>query len=375
MNKFKNIIITSLILVIFTILYIISSIYSNNSDQESRYYTRDSYTILGPNGGYPVSSDEIIITNEDRSNIVNKNLTIAIALHHGSSDFSKALLRGIKNTCLILKIDIIAITDCNFDPDQQTQDYNRIIELNPDILVTLVVDREKSSKPLRKAVDKGIKLVFLSNIPMDFKHATDYAGVVSDDLFLMGQFIAEMIIEDLQGQGTVGYFYHDADFYVTNKRDQSVKTVLSISMTNVEIIEEVGIKNPFEAEDQVYDFVQRYPNIDAIYIPWDTLAEGAVRALRRLGNKKVKVYTIDLGMYNVLDMLHNGNIKGVIADYPFILGETLVKTGALSAIGKYTPPFITVPGTKVRRYNVKSKWEEVFKVRAPDKIYYFDDYQ
>lgn len=374
MYKFKNIIITSLILIILTILYILSTINFSSKTEEKQYYTRDSYTILGPNGGYPVSSDVIKIDNNDRSKIVNNNLTLAIALHDSTSDFSKALLRGIKNTCLILKIDIIAITDCNYDPDQQVIDYENILKQNPDIIITLAVDREKSAKPLRRAVDKGIKLVFLSNIPEDFEHTIDYSAVVTDDLFLMGQFIAEMIIEDLHGNGTVGLFFHDADYFVTNKRDQSVKTVLSISMTNVEIVEEVGIKSPGEAESKVYDFVSRHPEIDAIYIPWDILAEGAVLALKRLGNKDVKVYTIDLGMNNALDMLRNGNIKGIIADYPFVLGETLVKAGALSAIGEYTPPFITVPATKIRRYNVKNKWEEVFKVRAPDQIYYFDDY-
>ena len=77
---------------------------------------------------------------------------------------------------------------------------------------------------------------------------------------------------------------------------------------------------------------------------------------------------MDLGANNVMDMAKGGNMKGVVADLPFVLGETLAKMGALSVLGEETPAFVTVPAIKIDRTNLKTEWKHSLNRPLPNEI-------
>lgn len=325
------------------------------------------YETVGPQGEAPTAYDDVLLSSEDEEAIKSGGYKAAI-LMHTSSDWTNAVVAGASDMFEGLGIEVVAVTDAGFDPNKQRTDVETTMALDPDIIVTLVLDPVSGSVALKQAIDKGIKVVLISNLPSDFSHGTDYAGIVTDDLFQMGESVAQMIGDSLNGKGEVALMYHDANYYVTNQRDQAVEAVLNRDYPDIKIVTKKGIVNPSDGDVIASAILTQFPNVDAIYAPWDTIAEGVVAGVRAAGKKDVGVYTMDLGANNAMDLVKGGSMKGMVADLPYVLGETLAKMGALSVIEKETPPFVTVPAIKVDGDNIESQWERSLNRPLPDDV-------
>lgn len=321
----------------------------------------------GPNGNNAVSYKEINISNDQKDQIRKKNLK-AVLLLHTSSDFTNSIKLGVQESFKNLGIDLVLTTDAGFDSNKQRMDIETAMVLNPDIIITLILDPVSGAVALRPAIEKGIKIVLISNLPKDFKHLKDYASIVTDDLFGMGEAVAQMMNTQLKGKGNVALMYHDANYYVTNQRDQAVKSVLIKEYPGINIITSKGIANPSDAEAIAGAIITQNPNVNAIYAPWDSIAEGVVAAARSANRRDIKIYTMDLGEINALDMAKGRNISGIIADLPYELGETVAKVGALNVINIKTPPFITVPAIKISKDNLEEAWKESLKRDLPKSV-------
>ncbi len=325
------------------------------------------YETIGPMGESPTSYSDISLMDKDVMNIKEGNYRAAI-LMHSSSDWTSAVIDGAKSMFSSLNIEVVAVTDAEMDPNKQRTDIETTLALKPDILITLVLDPVSGSVALKQAIEKGVKVVLISNLPNDFTHGVDYAGIVTDDLFQMGQATAEMIGESLGGKGDVALMYHDANYYVTNQRDKAVEAVLRRDYPEINIVAKKGIANPSDGDVIASAILTQYPSVDAIYAPWDTIAEGVVAGVRAAGKDNVGVFTMDLGANNAMDLVKGGNMKGMVADLPYVLGETLAKMGALSILDKETPAFVTVPAIKVDRDNIESHWKLSLNRDLPEDI-------
>jgi ribose transport system substrate-binding protein len=325
------------------------------------------YETKGPLGEAPTSYSDVVISDADLAAIRNANYKAAILMHE-TSDFVNAIIGGAQDTFKNLGIEVVAVTDANYDSNKQRADIETALARKPDIIITLVVDPVSGAQALRQAVDQGVKIVLMSNLPQGFIHGKDYAGIVTDDLFAMGQAVAEMMGDYLGGKGEVALMFHDADYYVTNQRDKAVEAVLRRDYPGIKIVTRQGVADPAQGEAVTSAILTQYPKVNAVYAPWDTVAEGSVAAVRTSGRKNVGVFTIDLGANNVMDMVTAENMKGIAADLPYMLGETMAKIGVLSKLGKDTPAFTTVPAIKVTKDNVKTEWQRSLNRPLPPEI-------
>lgn len=325
------------------------------------------YETKGPNGEAPTSYQNVVLSAQDMQKVSAGNYKAAILMHE-SSDWVNAVIAGAKDAFAKLNIKVVAVTDAEQDPNKQRTDIETTLALQPDIIITLVLDPVSGSVALKQAVAKGVKIVLISNLPSNFVHGKDYAGIVTDDLFQMGKSVAEMIGSNLGGKGDVALMYHDANYYVTNQRDLAVEATLRRDFPGINIVAKRGIVNANDSETLASAILTQYPAVKAIYAPWDVLAEGAVAAARTSGRKDVGVYTMDLGANNAMDMVKNGAMKGVVADLPYVLGETLATMGALSILGKETPAFVTVPAIKITRSNIETEWQRSLNRPLPAEI-------
>lgn len=353
------------ILTLCLFLTSLSPLLAEGAQEEQR--EEFAYETVGPQGEAPVGYDRIDLSSDDRDLIREKGYKAAI-LMHTSSDWTNAVIAGTKETFANLGVEVVAVTDAEMDPNKQRTDVETTLALQPDIIVTLVLDPVSGSVALKQAVDKGVKVVLISNLPNDFVHGRDYAGIVTDDLFQMGKATAEMIGRSLNGKGRVALMYHDAAYYVTNQRDRAVEAVLRRDYPGIEIVTKKGIVNPSDGDVIASAILTQYPDVDAIYAPWDTIAEGVVAGVRAADREDVGVFTMDLGANNAMDLIKGGNMRGMVADLPYVLGETLAKMGALSALGKETPAFVTVPAIKVDKENIASNWQLSLNRPLPDDL-------
>ena len=322
---------------------------------------------LGPNGEKATASASVTVPDEAVSQLKKGNYRAAL-LWHEQSDFVNAVSLGASDEFARLGIKVVATASAGFDAAKQRSDIETALTKKPNIILALPLDPVTSAAAFKEAVQKGVKLVFLSNVPKGYLHKSDYASIVTDDLFQMGKQAADRLAMAIGKKGEVGYIFHDADYYVTNQRDRAFKSTIERNYSDIKIVSEQGISDPARAEDIANAMLLKNPNLKGIYVTWAGPAEGVLSALRSHGNKTTKVVTLDLSEPVALDMVRKGNVAGIVADEAYELGRAMAAAGARSLAGLDTPAFITAPAITITAENVEKGWMRSLHRAAPKSL-------
>ncbi|MGY0398907.1 MAG: substrate-binding domain-containing protein [Ostreibacterium sp.] len=329
-----------------------------------------SKAVTGPYGYVATPASNITLSDDEVSQIKSKKLKAAL-VWHGSGNWVNALTRGAKDEFAKLGVDVVAETDAQYDAARQANDIETVLALSPDIILTLVLDGVSAEAAYKPAVDKGVKLVLLSNPISDYKPNSQYVGIVTDDMYGMGIAAAELIAQATNGKGKIGVIYHDANYFITNNRDNAFRTAILDKMEGfegLEIVNEKGFTKESETGAIISTMLLQNPEISAVYVAWDGAAEAVIEVLRSNGRTDVKVVTHDLGANDLLDMALNGSMYGTVADRPFEIGQAMAKLGAYGILGKKAPEFSIVSFDKVTKINITKVWEKSFKSELPKTL-------
>lgn len=322
---------------------------------------------VGPAGEAATPSSEVTLSDADIAALKDKGYKAAL-LWHTSSDFTNAVGQGATDEFKRAGIDIAVTTDAQFDAARQRSDIETALAAKPNVILALPLDPVTSAEAFRQAVADGAKLVFLSNVPKDYKHGTDYAAIVTDDLYQMGKQAADALAKSIGGKGTVGYIFHDATYYVTNQRDQAFKSTIEKDYPDIKIVADQGISDPARAEELANAMLLKNPDLDGIYVTWAEPADGVLAALRGAGNTKTKIVTLDLAEPVALDMVKGGNVTALVADKAYELGRAMAAAGMKSLLGQETPAFVVAPALTVTKDNVSQGWKDSLNRDAPQSV-------
>jgi len=247
-------------LLVIGLLLTLIMVFVSFSFAEREKINLEDYFTKGPQGEEAVMYDQLTLTEEEKEEVRAGNYKAAYLLHT-SADFTNALLLGATDLFNDLNIEIVITTDSEMDPTKQKTDVETSLALNPDIILTLVIDPVTGAEAFRPAVEAGVKLVFMSNLAEGYVQGKDYVSIVTDDLFGMGKAAAEMLADAMGGKGKVGWIYHDANYYVTNQRDNGFKAVILANYPEMEIVSEQGLANPADGEVIASAMITQNPDI------------------------------------------------------------------------------------------------------------------
>jgi ribose transport system substrate-binding protein len=321
----------------------------------------------GPNGEPAAPASAIALTPEEVARIKAGRHSAAL-LWAGSGEWYNAISAGAEKGLADLGIEVVARGDAQFDPARQADDVGNAMATKPSAILTLVVDPVQGAAAFQPAVEAGTKLVLADNGVSGWRANKEYVGIVTGDHMGMGKAAAALMAAAVGGKGAIGFVFHDADFFVTNNRDNSFRAEIERKYPEVVIVDAKG----FTAENQTFDLasamLQQHPEIKGIYVAWDVAAEGVVEAIRAAGRSDVKVVTHDLGANNALDMAKGGIVYGTVADMPFEAGEAMAKLAGYGLLGKEAPPFSTVGLVSVTKANLAEAWEQSLRKPLPDNV-------
>jgi ribose transport system substrate-binding protein len=294
---------------------------------------------VGPNGEASTAADKVVLTDAEVTQAKGKNLTMAM-LWAGAGPWYNALSAGAKDEAARLGITVTATAEANFDPAKQATDVETAMALKPDIVLTLVVDPTSDQ----------------------------YVSVVTGDHLDLGRADADLMSKAVGGAGSIGYIFHDAVYYVTNNRDREFKRIIECKYPNVKIVAEQGFTEEGKTEAIASAMLTQHPEIKAIYVAWDTAAEGVVAAIRAAGRTDVKVVTIDLGANNDLEMAQGGIVYGKVADRPYEEGQKMVDLAVYKILGKQAPAFVTVPTVVATKETLIDAYHQSFGSEPPADV-------
>ena len=320
----------------------------------------------GPNGETAVNADTLSLTEEQKEEIRGMGLTAAISMHYGGNDWATAQIQGLTDSFEDLGIELLTTTDANFSAEQQVSDIENIMTLNPDILISIPVDATASADAYKRAAEAGITIVFMDNCPVGMTAGEDYVSVVSADNYGNGCIAAEILGEALGGAGDIGMVYYDADYFVTNQRDQGFRDTMAEKYPDINIVTEQGFTDENGCSEQGDAILTQYPNINGIYASWDIPMEGVLSSVRAAAMEgQIALSTIDLGN-NIALEIANGTVAGLGAQMPYDQGVAEATLAAMSILGEECPSYVAVPAKRVDSENVLDAYKDVYHVDAPD---------
>jgi ribose transport system substrate-binding protein len=342
-----------------------------NKAQQGLDQLKTKVLSKGPNGEDPTPAADIKLSADEMAKIKAKHATAAIVMHYGGNDWATAQIAGLKDQFAKMGIRVIAVTDANFKPDTQVANIETVLAKKPNIIVSIPTDPVATAGAYRKAAAAGVKLVFMDNVPKDFKAGKDYISTVSADNFGNGVAAAHLMAKQLNGKGKIGIIFHEADFFVTKQRWQAFKQTIKQDYPGIKIAAEQGIAGPDfagDAEKVASAMLTRNPDLDGIWAVWDVPAEGVLAAARANSRDDLKITTIDLGQNVAIDMAKGGLIKGLGAQRPFDQGATEAKLGGYGLLGKKAPPYVAVTALPVTPDNLDDAWQQVYHQPLPAKV-------
>ena len=322
----------------------------------------------GPNGEEPSPASVADLSEAEISEIKGKGLKAAIVMHYGGNDWANAQIAGLKDEFGKLGIEVVATTDANFKPDKQVSDLETVLSKDPDIIVSIPTDPVATASAFKAAAAKGVKLVFMDNVPQGMTAGKDYVSVVSADNLGNGVVSAHLMAKATGGKGEIGLIYHEADFFVTKQRYQGFKDTITADYPELKIVEEKGIAGPDfagDAQGAANAMLSKNPNLSGIWAVWDVPAEGVLAAARASGRTDLKVATQDLGKNAAIALAKNELVVGLGAQVPFDQGVTEARLAAGSVLGKELPPYVALSALPVTHDNVLDAWQKVYREPAP----------
>ena len=322
----------------------------------------------GPHGEDPSPRESVALSDAEIAQIKAKGATAAIVMHYTGNDWATAQVNGLKSEFARLGIEVVAVTDANFKPDQQVSNIETVLAKKPDIIVSIPTDPVATASGYKKAADAGVKLVFMDNVPNGLVAGTDYESVVSADNYGNGVVSAHLLAKSLGGKGKIGVIYHEADFFVTKQRYQGFSETIAKDYPDIKVVKAQGIAGPDFAGDaqKVADaMLSQNPDLNGIWAVWDVPAEGVMAAARAAGRNDLKIATEDLGTNVAIALAQNQLVVGLGAQQPFQQGVTEADIAGGALIGKKAPAYVALNALPVDHSNVLDAWKQVYSTDAP----------
>ena len=327
----------------------------------------DDRITRGPSGEASEPASVVEITDADAAAITEGRYTAAL-IWEAQTTFFDTVSKGAIDTFAEYGIDVIAQAQYGMDPAEQKRQVETVMALNPDIILTIAGDPVLSGEALRPAVDAGVKIVLLSTQVDGWTAGKEFVGMVTGDQAAMGAAAADALAAAVAPDAEIAFLYHDANFFVTNRRDQMAKTQIVTEHPDLRIVSEQGFVTPDQAEALTAAMLVQNPDLAGLYGAWDAVTQSALSALNAAGRKDVKVVTMDLSAVSAVNMVTEGQIVAIISERTYDLGVTMAKEAALAMIGKSVPPFVVVPAVTVTKDSIVEDWFEIQHTDPPAEV-------
>jgi ribose transport system substrate-binding protein len=287
-------------------------------------------------------------------------------LNDPRNDWSRLQVAGIRSTLEQLGIQVLAVTDGEFEVNKQLADYRQVIALHPDAIITIPLDSARSAGTLREAARRGIKLIFLDTVPDGMKHPRDYAALVMADSYSNGQIAAQLIAEHLNHRGEVALLHWRNKIFTCDQRSLAARRTFA-TYPGLRIVAERYFDGLYDIKSETRDLLASHPELDGLWVVWDTPALEAIQVIRE-ERAPVAVATVDLSYESGREIARNGKLLGVGAQHPFQQGVAAALAAAVALAGRTPPAFVVVPGERVTRRNLTKAWQSVFQEPLPPDI-------
>ena len=243
---------------------------------------------------------------------------VAVITKTTTSKFFKIVFSGAETAASEYNI-ILTCEGPNNENDYVSQNelIKNAIEDKVGAIVISAIDKDKSTRTLEKAKQKGIHIIVIdSGINSDIVEAK-----IETDNYDAGKKMAKALLEEGNIEGKkIGIVNFNSDSENVLGRESGFKETIEED-GRAEIIGRINVdSNVTKAKNGALDFIDKHPEMDIIvtFNEWTTLGVGYAIEERAL-QEKIKVIGFDNNVISIA-MLENGAIDGLIVQNPYSMG-------------------------------------------------------
>jgi ribose transport system substrate-binding protein len=240
-------------------------------------------------------------------------------------------------------------------------DLLNVLPLDPDIIITGVLDPAQWPAILKPALDKGVIIQMWSQGVQGWTVGKELCGISSYDPPSLGAAVAEAIHAKYPDGANVGVIRWSFNHPVVKSRDQGFLDTL-MKYPNLKVVADLPMDDPNKADGVASALITRHPEVQVIYAPWDSPpAEGIIAGIRASGRDDIKVATMDLGVTGATEIAKDGIIFNDAGEAVYEGGRTMAIAAAKCRLGGQSrasvPPYTIVPVYGVDKSNLKEGWD------------------
>lgn len=234
---------------------------------------------------------------------------IGVAAQGLSHEFIKSLVESMQSKAKELNVDL-SVMDSEDKIETQLSQVDNLISQKVDAIILNSIDLVGSGPAVDKAKAAGIPVVevitFTKNESYDVFVGTDpkQSGV------MMGDYLAKI----LNGKGNVALLQGQIGHSAEITRGAGLKESLFDKYADIKLLtQQTANWNRDEALRITEDWLQRFPQINAIAAQNDEMAMGAIQAVQAAGRKDIIVVGID-GIDEALKAVKDGKMGLTVLD-------------------------------------------------------------
>jgi len=214
---------------------------------------------------------------------------------------------AFKDTGRLLGVNTVYGGCPEYDATKQVESFDQMLAQKPTGICTQPINPEPFVEPINRAVAAGTQVVCICLDCPDSARC----GFVTSDNTNEGTTAANTIAKAINEKGAVltcvnpGQTNHDI-------RTNTFKAVIQANYPNIKFIGEVTANQDADkAQLGVTTLAQQNPDLNGIFCPEATSAQGAATAIKALGMKDVKIMCCDVNEA-VLDLIKTGEFYAAI---------------------------------------------------------------
>lgn len=233
---------------------------------------------------------------------------IGVAAQGLSHEFIKALVESMQEKADELDVELL-VMDSQDKIETQLSQVDNLVSQKVDAVILNAVDFVGSGPAVDRVKEAGIPIVEV----ITFTKNSNYDVFVGTDPKQSGIFMGELLAEALDGKGNVALLQGQIGHSAEITRGQGLQEALFDKYPDVKLLtQQTANWNRDEAMRITEDWLQRFPDIDAIAAQNDEMAMGALQAVEAAG-KDILVMGID-GIPDALKAVKEGRMAATVLD-------------------------------------------------------------
>jgi len=217
-----------------------------------------------------------------------KEYVIGFAQDTLANDWRAAQVKEVQNEVSKYPNLKLIVKDAKGKVSNQIRDIQRFINQNVDFIITSPKDAKVTSLVLKKAIDKGIKVILISRtIDSD-----DYTAFVSANNYTIGVDAAKFLAKYMNYKGTILMLTGVKGASSTIQREEGFTSIIK-RYPNMKIVKRRANYLRNDAIKIMEDIYKKDIKFDAIYSHSDSMLIGARSVMQRLNKPIIPSISID----------------------------------------------------------------------------------